>query len=87
MIEVNKILNGFSSVNKNIWFEQVDPNGPHTRNLSDPLNLKIKNVRSDIRKNFFSQRVVPFWNRLPNTIKAAPSLDVFKARYDEKFCA
>ena len=87
MIEVYKILNGYSSVNKNIWFENVDPNGPHTRNLSDPLNLRIKNVRSDIRKNFFSQRVVPHWNRLPNSIKASHNLNTFKARYDDKFGA
>ena len=33
----------------------------------------------DIRKKFFTQRVVIHWNRLP---KDAPSLEAFKARLD-----
>ena len=34
----------------------------------------------DIRKKFFSQRVVTHWNRLPKEAVDAPSLDAFKAR-------
>ena len=36
----------------------------------------------DIRKKFFTQRVVTRWNRLPKEAVDAPSLQAFKARLD-----
>ena len=36
----------------------------------------------DIRRKFFTQRVVAHWNRLPKEAVDAPSLDAFKASLD-----
>ena len=38
--------------------------------------------RLDIRRKFFTHRVVTRWNRLPKEIMDAPSLEAFKARLD-----
>ncbi|KFP59302.1 hypothetical protein N323_07453, partial [Cathartes aura] len=36
----------------------------------------------DIRKTFFTMRVVKHWNRLPGGVVDAPSLEIFKIRLD-----
>ena len=42
------------------------------------FKLELGRVRQDIRKKFFTVRVVRHWNRLPNVAVDAPSLKAFK---------
>jgi len=46
------------------------------------FKLKEGRFRLDIRKKFFTTRVVRHWQRLPREAAAAPSLAVLKARLD-----
>jgi hypothetical protein len=79
MIEVFKLLHHKEDINYEVFFELN--NNANTRGHG--YKLKVKSCRTEIRKHFFSLRVISDWNNLPEVVVNAPSLNSFKNRLDK----
>ena len=97
MIQTFKIVNRLDNVDPANYFEFVANHHnhatrqgavieapiPHEDNVVIPTtNLVVQNGNLDLRRNFFTHRVVNKWNNLDQSIKTAASLNEFKNKYD-----
>ena len=78
LLLVYKIIKGFCDVDKKTWFSLVGASDRNTRLTSCPMNIKQQRFRTDVRKYFFSNRVVNYWNSLPVDVKMSNSISEFK---------
>ena len=78
MIEVFKIMKGIENIDANKFFQR----NLNTRRGHD-YSIYKKQCSKDIRKYFFSQRIVNTWNKLPNSVVRAKTVNDFKNKYDK----
>ena len=92
MLQTFKIIHCIDDVDPSTWFTKVADHHQRTRNavsvsdegqVMDELNLLKPKSRLEVRKNFFSCRVVDYWNSLPANVQGAKDVDGFKEAYDD----
>jgi hypothetical protein len=81
LVQMYKIIHGFSSVNKRYWFDMATRTVNITRMAADELCVKIPFARTDKHKNFYTVRIGEMWNGLPKNIRPAKSVAHFKHIY------
>ncbi len=81
MVQTFKIVKGIDRVDHRTWFQLAADGGRATRSADFPLNLRQKAARLEIRRNFFSNRVIDNWNMIPSAVKNARSVVSFKLRF------
>ena len=78
LIQAFKIINDIDNVDKDSFF--VFNTDCITRNSENKLNKLFS--KSRLRSNFFSQRVVNYWNSLSNSARSTGDLLNFKKFVD-----
>ena len=74
LIETYKIVYGIEDIRFDDFFRFA----PHSGTRSNGLKLAVTLCKTDIRKHFFSNRVVSLWNAMPSYVVTAYSLSHFK---------
>ena len=81
MILTYRLINGKENVDYRIFFTLVDD---HYDLRGHSMKIARINMSLDVRRYFFSRRVVKKWNSLTEDDVMAPSTAAFKRRYDKK---
>ncbi len=81
MVQTFKIVKGVDRVQHDTWFQLANEGGRATRSADCPLNLRQRAARLEVRRNFFSYRVVENWNKIPCAVKNVKTVSSFKRNY------
>ena len=76
LIEMYKIAHQMSAINLQDMFQLV----PDSRTRGHSLKLYKLRSRLDLRRHFFSERVVDRWNSLDEDTVSATSVNAFKSK-------
>ena len=78
LIQCFKIFRHIDDIEASDMFTLTNTN--YTRNSSE--KIFIQQCRTNLRKFCFTNRVAPYWNKLTNNYKFAPTTDHFKNLID-----
>ena len=90
-IKTFKTLKGFNKIDGRNWFEISGPDARATRRTTSVSeegetrregSLYRQNFKLEVRKNFFTVRVVAIWNALPDWVREQQTINSFKNAYD-----
>jgi len=77
LVQTYKILHNVDKVDRRQWFEIYEDNRV-TRGQQGKFKIKAGRPRLDLRRYFYSQRVIQPWNNLPDDLRDCPSVKMFK---------
>ena len=84
IIECYKLLTGIYDYRVSDILPKYEDNvGRASQLRGHNMKLYSRRARLNLRKNYFSYRVVDTWNGLPSTVVNAPSLPSFERRLDK----
>ena len=78
LIEVYKIMKGIDRVNGGKLFPLLEMD----RTRGHGLRVRGARYKTNVRGQFFTQRVVGMWNALPSKVVEAGTLGLFKSHLD-----
>jgi len=76
LIEVFKITHGLSSLSLGTFFV-LDTD---SRTRGHPWKLKKRRMNTDMRRHFFSERIINWWNKLDRETVCVSTVNNFKNR-------
>ena len=85
MITSFRIMQGLDRVDRGTWFQTVEESrGAGVRIRQDTARQLTKEpLGLEVRRHFFSQRVVDPWNNIIESVRRSSSVNMFKNRHDE----
>ena len=55
----------------------------NVKTRGNSLKLSINRAHLNLKKFYFTSRIVNNWNSLPDTVKTAPNINIFTNKLDE----
>jgi len=83
MIHVYKMLNVYMDTNNDNFFNFTNQRHEIATRSSVNNFLVAEKCHLDIRKHYFTNRIVQKWNALPSEVREADCVNSFKVLYDE----
>ena len=84
LLQTYRVLRNKDNMDPSTRFQLCQPKTGEvtTRQTAGHLNVAPKQWKGEVRRNFWSVRVVEPWNALPDIVKKAESLNCFKNSLD-----